>query len=405
MFSRIRHACLNTQRRGAIALMAAVFLVMIFAFTAFTVDLGYLAIVDQELQAAVDSSALAAAYELKSATDPEVVRDAAEELAGLNSVNGQSLTLDRSTDIEFGFWDENTGAFTVIPQVTDLTQTNAVRITGRLSNDRDSQVNLFFAPVIGRRNAEIESSAIAIIGQDDERDVMLVIDCSGSMASYNRMTYTLAAADVLVDELGENDRLGMAVYSFPALVDGTEQNNRPRRHTRGRNRGRGNNGGTGGGSNGETRLTGRLERHLAFNFQPTRARLAQLAPGLYASRTCIGGGMRVAIEEFVNFPRYNSRGEQVQQVMVLMTDGLANETEPPGTTPVNSIYHYANVAKQNDIIIHGITLGRGADKASIEYCADHTGGEYHHVEDGDFEGLFDVYRGIGRGSDKPKLVR
>jgi Flp pilus assembly protein TadG len=404
MFSRIRQHCLQTRRRGAIALMAAVFLVMIFAFTAFTVDLGYLSIVDQELQAAVDSSALAAAYELKSATSPDVVRDAAEELAGLNSVNGQSLALNRGSDIELGYWDETTGAFTAIPVVTDMSLTNAVRITGRLNRARDSQVNLFFAPVLGQNNAEMESSAIAVIGRDDERDVMLVIDCSGSMADYNRMTYTLAAAAVLVEELGDNDRLGLAVYSYPALVDGTEQNNNLP-FTRGRNRGRGNNGGSGGGSGGETRLTGRLESHLASNFRPVTVRLGQLAPGLYASRTCIGGGMRIAIEEFVNFPRYNAYGKKVQQVMVLMTDGLANETEPPGTSPVDSIYYYANLAKQNDIIIHGITLGRGADKPPIQYCADQTGGEYHHVDDGDFEGLFDVYRGIGRGNDQPRLVR
>ncbi len=384
--------------------MAAVFLVMIFAFTAFTVDLGYLSIVDQELQAAVDSSALAAAYELKSATSPDVVRDAAEELAGLNSVNGQSLALNRGSDIELGYWDETTGAFTAIPVVTDMSLTNAVRITGRLNRARDSQVNLFFAPVLGQNNAEMESSAIAVIGRDDERDVMLVIDCSGSMADYNRMTYTLAAAAVLVEELGDNDRLGLAVYSYPALVDGTEQNNNLP-FTRGRNRGRGNNGGSGGGSGGETRLTGRLESHLASNFRPVTVRLGQLAPGLYASRTCIGGGMRIAIEEFVNFPRYNAYGKKVQQVMVLMTDGLANETEPPGTSPVDSIYYYANLAKQNDIIIHGITLGRGADKPPIQYCADQTGGEYHPVDDGDFEGLFDVYRGIGRGNDQPRLVR
>ncbi len=405
MFSQIRQHCLHTQRRGAIALMAAVFLVMIFAFTAFTVDLGYLSIVDQELQAAVDSSALAAAYELKSATSTDVVRDAAEELAGLNSVNGQSLALDRDSDIEFGFWDETTGAFQAIPVVNDISLANAVRITGRLNRDRNSQVNLFFAPVLGRNNAEMESSAIAVIGRDDERDVMLVIDCSGSMADYNRMVYTLAAANVLVEELGDNDRLGLAVYSYPALVDGTESNNNNTRITRGSNRGRGNNGGSGGGAGGDTRLTGRLESHLALNFRPVTARLGQLAPGMYASRTCIGGGMRIAIEEFLAFPRDNVYGKKVQQVMVLMTDGLANETEPPGTNPVDSIYYYANLAKQNDIIIHGITLGRGADKPPIQYCADQTGGEYHHVDDGDFEGLFDVYRGIGRGNDQPRLVR
>lgn len=115
--------------------------------------------------------------------------------------------------------------------------------------------------------------------------------------------------------------------------------------------------------------------------------------------------MRAGLEELIANKRYDILGDDVQQILVLMTDGRANESEEPGTTPVNSIYHYAEVARQNDIIIHGITLGSGAEKDPIRYCADHTGGEYHHVEDGDFEGLFEIYRGIGRGSDQPRLVR
>lgn len=115
--------------------------------------------------------------------------------------------------------------------------------------------------------------------------------------------------------------------------------------------------------------------------------------------------MRVGIEELMANKRVDATGEDVQQILVLMTDGHANETEPPGTTPTNSIYYYAELARQNDIIIHGITLGSGAEKGPIRYAADHTGGEYHHVEDGDFEGLFEIYRGIGRGADQPRLVR
>jgi hypothetical protein len=144
------------------------------------------------------------------------------------------------------------------------------------------------------------------------RDVMLVIDCSGSMSSYSRMTMTRAAALVLCDELGTDDRLGLAVYSYPVLING---------------------GGNNGGGGGETRLSGRLERQLLNNFQPVRARIPQLIPNLYASTTCIGGGMRVAIEEFIANPRYDQLGDKVEQVMVLMTDGQANETEPPGANP------------------------------------------------------------------------
>ena len=114
--------------------------------------------------------------------------------------------------------------------------------------------------------------------------------------------------------------------------------------------------------------------------------------------------MRVAIEEFLANPRYDDLGNQVEQVMVLMTDGQANVTEPPGTDPIDSIYYYAELARQNDIIIHGITLGQNAQSAAIEAAAETTGGQYHHVSDGDFEGLFEVYRGIGRGGNQPRLV-
>ncbi|MGZ0166301.1 MAG: hypothetical protein ACKVII_20450, partial [Planctomycetales bacterium] len=128
-------------------------------------------------------------------------------------------------------------------------------------------------------------------------------------------------------------------------------------------------------------------------------------PNLYASTTCIGGGMRVAIQEFIANPRYDHLGEKVEQVMVLMTDGQANETEPPGANPIDSIYYYADLAHDNDIIIHGITLGANAQSTAIEDAADTTNGQYHHVSDGDFDGLFEIYRGIGRGGDQPRLVR
>jgi len=115
--------------------------------------------------------------------------------------------------------------------------------------------------------------------------------------------------------------------------------------------------------------------------------------------------MRVAIEEFLANPRYDEFGDKVEQVMVLMTDGQANETEPPGADPIDSIYYYADLADDNDIIIHGITLGANAQSTAIEDAADTTGGQYHHVNDNDFDGLFEIYRGIGRGGDQPRLVR
>jgi len=178
----------------------------------------------------------------------------------------------------------------------------------------------------------------------------------------------------------------------------------------GNGNGRGNPGGNGGGSGGSdpestTRLTGHLENKIDSDFLPVKLRIPDLVPNLYASRTCIGGGMRVAIEELIAKERNNPLGEPVEKVMVLMTDGHANETEPPASNPVASIYYYASLADQHDIIIHGITLGQNAHEEPIRDAAELTGGEYHHVPDGDFEGLFEVYRGIGRGGNQPRLVK
>ena len=523
-------------------ILAAVFMIVILAFATFSVDFGYIVLVNQEMQSAVDGAALAAAQELQLAPDggQDQVIDAAVDLAAANQVNGQNLTLQRSSDVEIGNWDEVSGQFTPFTG-SDLTLANAVRVSGKLSNARQNAVNLFFAPVLGDGKHEVADQAIAVIGRTRMRDVMLVIDCSGSMSSYNRMTMTRAAAFVLIDELGTDDRLGLAVYSYPVLVNngGGSGNNTGRGNgggitsltgpspssgnliaslpsigdgisaqfrggnnrggnnrggnnrggnnrggnngggnngggnngggnggggngggnnrggnngggnngggngggnNRGGNNGGGNNGGNGGnggggnggggnggggnggggngggnggggnggggnGGGGETRLSGRLERQLLTNFQPVRARIPQLIPNLYASTTCIGGGMRVAIEEFIANPRYDELGNKVEQVMVLMTDGQANETEPPGANPIDSIYYYADLADQNDIIIHGITLGQNAQSTAIEDAADTTDGQYYHVTDGDFDGLFEIYRGIGRGGDQPRLVR
>lgn len=94
----------TVTRRGAIAVLSVIFLVMILAFTSFTLDFGYMALVDQEMQSAVDGAALAAAQELQLAADggQRQVLDAAVDLAAANTVNGQSLTLQRRNDIEIG---------------------------------------------------------------------------------------------------------------------------------------------------------------------------------------------------------------------------------------------------------------------------------------------------------------
>ncbi|MEX0718170.1 MAG: vWA domain-containing protein [Planctomycetaceae bacterium] len=377
----------RTQRRGAVIVLAAVCLIAVFAFAAFTVDVGHMSLTRTQMQASADAAALAAASDL--AAGESAVRSAAEKVARENYVNRRRTHLVPEEDVELGKWDDAERVFTpLLGNARD--DADSVRITVKLDAARDNALPMFFAPVIGHRSTGMTVRSVATIGHPKPRDIMLVLDCSRSMLDYNRMVYTRAAALALIEELGPNDRLGLTVYNYPEEI--TVQ--------------------TPIGNSGkfktttETIETGYLERPLAFDFSPVRSRVPQLTAGMYANYTNIGGGMRVGLEELLanNRPVNDPRDADVRKIMVLMTDGQANITEPPASTPVGSIDYYADLARRNNVIIHGVTLSRDAHEAPIRNAARETGGDYYHVPDGNLEGLFHAFRTIGRGDGRPKLV-
>ena len=183
------------KRRGNIVVLSAGVLVMLLAFAAFTVDIGYLALVKAQLQNAVASATLAAAMELNPNGDQSVVeanvKQAVQDLASLNPVDGNpGLLVDSDTDIELGRrdWDpvNETFVFTFGPKGVPY---NIVRVTGRLDeisvNDGsnppqvvDRRVSMFFAPVLGHNQIKMQVTSVATF---QPRDIMLVLDYSGSM--------------------------------------------------------------------------------------------------------------------------------------------------------------------------------------------------------------------------------
>lgn len=161
-----------------------------FAFAALSIDIGYVAVSKAQLQAAIDAATLAGAMELDSNGDPSTietkVKDAVEEIAGLNSVaTWDGLLLDRDDDIELGRrdWDvaNQTYVFKFGPTATPY---NIVRVTGRydfIDTDNgsvDRRIPVFFAPAMDHDKVSMRLSSIATF---QPRDVMLVQDYSGSM--------------------------------------------------------------------------------------------------------------------------------------------------------------------------------------------------------------------------------
>jgi len=166
---------------------------MILTFVSIVVDVGCILSSKNQLQSAVDASALAAASGL--ALSESVATERALSISGSNSIMDQNLDLELD---EITYLDEKT-----------------VQITA------ERTVTLFFSRAFGLNSATINATATAECGN---RDIMLVFDRSGSMdddtqnPSYPQpITSTKIAANYFVDLIESNlfvyDRIGLVSYS------------------------------------------------------------------------------------------------------------------------------------------------------------------------------------------------
>ena len=149
-----------TGRRGAVLVLAAFALIVIFAFTALTVDVGYISLTKSRLQVAADAAALAGA--LHVGEDGAAAESDAVSTCGCNMAAGRSVVLQPADDLEFGTWDETSRNFVPLASADDR-NANAVRATCRLNGGRENSVKLFFAPLIGVTEADLQATAVAMV--------------------------------------------------------------------------------------------------------------------------------------------------------------------------------------------------------------------------------------------------
>ncbi len=187
--TRPRRSRAEQPRRGAVAVLIALLLVFIMGMVAFGVDIGYIVLVRTQLQAAVDSAAMAAVPAMID--DVEGVYDAANLYAGKHWAGGQYVGLD-TTDVEIGTWDVEAETFTA----SGGSSGNAVRVTARRMS-----VPLFFGVVLGRKSFDAQASAIAM---SNPRDICFVVDLSGSMNDDTEPAWVTAHIDsVYAAEYGD----------------------------------------------------------------------------------------------------------------------------------------------------------------------------------------------------------
>ena len=139
-------------RRGAVATMVAILMVVLLGCVAMAVDIGYLYVARTELQRAADASALAGASQLPNI--PYAIVEA-RYYATLNSPN-QGQVLNHGDTI-IGRWDNQTNTFSPWGQPY-----NAVRVVVRRSQANGNPVNMFFAGILGITHSGVSASAVAL---------------------------------------------------------------------------------------------------------------------------------------------------------------------------------------------------------------------------------------------------
>ncbi len=212
---------LPRNRRGTVAVLAAIVLVFLLVMVAFAVDLGYIATTKTELQAAADGAALAAAIELVDGlgssplkTQSQMHTAAHSAAAAVTQENGNgdlsATYLDPSKHMRFGqatwnssqnYWDKTWGA-----SPANMVEVVTHRDAGG-SGQGDKSLNLFFAPIMGKKTANLSTNAVALI----QPGAGFKIPDSSST------TTTFGALPIACDEESWNDLLagiGSDSYSY-----------------------------------------------------------------------------------------------------------------------------------------------------------------------------------------------
>lgn len=172
----------NSARRGGIAVIAAIVMVMVIGFVALAVDVGYMAQTKAQMQAAADGAALAAGLEMPSGwgTGKTLTADqtksaggsAAQAVATKFRLGEQAAAyLDTTRDLRFGqrtkssngTWIESWG--TSPYNIVEVTIRRDQPLTGNTATRGDQQLPMFFAPVLGsnQKSALLTAKATAAL--------------------------------------------------------------------------------------------------------------------------------------------------------------------------------------------------------------------------------------------------
>lgn len=322
----------SRNRRGAMLILICV---MIFAFlvtVAFSVDIAYMHLVKSELRSATDAAAKSATEALARTQNKTAALARGKEIARQNLVANAPLEL---RDDNFSFGNSTLAPNGKFAFTAGGSPTNSVRVNGqRLNSSLSGSVQLFFGRIFNVRSFQPEEFSTATFIQ---RDIVLVVDRSGSMTQFNKFNDLVRALRIFNQILTDSpvdEHVGLASYSDFATED--------------------------------VELTEDLS--LINN-----AMLRMPVNGF----TNISGG----IDAGGNVMSRGRSRQFVERTMIVLTDGLQNRGRPA----IDAARDQAALG----MTIHAITFGSDADQNAMRQVANIGGGRFFHAANGaDLEKVF-----------------
>jgi Flp pilus assembly protein TadG len=168
----------SRNRRGTIAPLTLVLMIVLLACVAFAIDVGYLAKTRNEMQRTADAAAIAAAWDLISEEsltgDTSMsqtmvnVRGSAVSYTSLNDICKKSPDIDENTandvsgDVVVGYLNDLTNPAAEW-DYSDPTKFNAVQLRVSKTSQMNGEIPLFFARVLGMDSRATTATATAAL--------------------------------------------------------------------------------------------------------------------------------------------------------------------------------------------------------------------------------------------------
>jgi len=215
--------------QGLTILLVAILALVLIGFTGLAVDLSRVYTASQQLQAAADAAALAAANRVSNEIDPmdpsnpfTATRQMAIAVALKNMAAAAPVKLSANTpnaangDIVIGRWDKVAQTFT-----PELKNPNAVKVTARrTTSSQGGPVSLVFGPVFAVNGADVGRTAIAVMSKTLD-PLILVLDPDGSpglkMGGNGNLDIMTGSVQVNSDENCAVEATGSATVTTPLI--------------------------------------------------------------------------------------------------------------------------------------------------------------------------------------------